>query len=425
MLLRGYFANKTYKLKMWLDDPENKIWMTPFLAILLAIVLLITIWYVDTSVKIPHSISINVDTLNAILDIIASSMLAVATFSLGIMVSAFASVSSNITPRATVIVMSDKTTQKAISSFLASFLYAVIAKIALGQGIYTQGGIYLLFILTLLVLAYLVFTLISWVKTLSTLGRLNNTVKKIETISKEEIIKFWENPNFNLVEEPLTEHRYHILSSEIGYLSNIQFKELNNYCEDHHAKFDIIVRPGDFIGYGTILCYTNRYIENKADILNFFIIEATQKHNDNPNYGLLILSEIGQRALSPAVNDPGSAIYVLTVIANILNENKDIKPSNPTIEHKNLSIVPYDMNNFILPIHGPLLRDAQNNIEVLIHLQRLLATLQKNQNETLAKSAKAYAKISFEHGEKSLTQAEEKKRFTQIHETLFKASTHS
>ena len=420
MLQNGYMSNKIFKIKVWFQDPQNRIWLTPVFGIVLALFLLVIAWYLDTFVQIPSKFTIDVDTLDSILSIIASSMLAVATFSLGIMVSAFASVASSITPRANVIVMSDQSTQKAISSFLAAFLYAVVAKIALGQGLYGKNGTYILFIVTLLVLVYLVYTLIQWVRTLSTLGRLSDTVKKVEAIANEQVKKFWENPTFSLTTKAITEHRYHILSPEIGYITNINFKELNAYCEDNHIKFDIMVRHGSFVGCKDVLCYLSGYIENKDDIAQFFIIEDTQRHNDNPNYSLEILSEIAQKALSPAVNDAGTAIYVLTVISKILNQNKHIEIVDKTIKYENLSIISYDKNDFIAPIFGPIARYGKDSIEVLVHLQKVLSSLANNKDEELALFAKKYAKISFENTHDFLTSQEEKKMLEEIYKSLFK-----
>ncbi len=67
-------------------------------------------------------------------------MLAVTTFSLSIMVGAFANAASSTTPRATTVVMSDDVTHAAIASFLSAFVYAVIAKTALGLGYYGNAG---------------------------------------------------------------------------------------------------------------------------------------------------------------------------------------------------------------------------------------------------------------------------------------------
>lgn len=129
-------------------------------------------------------LNISIDTLGSLLDIIASSMLAVTTFSLSIMVAAFASASSSGTPRAYSLMMSDDNTRLAISSFISAFIYAVIAKIALGLEYYGPSGRFVLFISTILVLMYLIYTLIHWVQTLSKLGNLTTTIDKIETAAK-------------------------------------------------------------------------------------------------------------------------------------------------------------------------------------------------------------------------------------------------
>ncbi len=54
---------------------------------------------------------IGADSVDKILGIIASSMLAVTTFSLSTVVSAYSAASNGVTPRATTLVMEDSTTQ--------------------------------------------------------------------------------------------------------------------------------------------------------------------------------------------------------------------------------------------------------------------------------------------------------------------------
>ena len=61
---------------------------------------------------------VGTETAGNILTILASSMLAVTTFSLSTMVSAYGAATSNVTPRATSLITEDKTTQNALSTFL-------------------------------------------------------------------------------------------------------------------------------------------------------------------------------------------------------------------------------------------------------------------------------------------------------------------
>lgn len=73
---------------------------------------------------IPESVSVKVgaEAVDNILNILASSMLAVTTFSLSIMVTAYGSATTNVTPRATRLVVEDVTTQNVLATFIGSFL---------------------------------------------------------------------------------------------------------------------------------------------------------------------------------------------------------------------------------------------------------------------------------------------------------------
>src|SRR5688572_11991664 len=77
------------------------------------------------------AISVGADSVGNILGILAASMLTVTTFSLTTMVSAFASASTNLTPRATQLLMEDTTAQNALATFLGAFLYSIVGIVAL------------------------------------------------------------------------------------------------------------------------------------------------------------------------------------------------------------------------------------------------------------------------------------------------------
>lgn len=98
--------------KWMLKQTIKKLW---FRATLFAIVAIITaLLSILFKSMIPESVSVKVgaEAVDNILNILASSMLAVTTFSLSIMVTAYGSATTNVTPRATRLVVEDVTTQK-------------------------------------------------------------------------------------------------------------------------------------------------------------------------------------------------------------------------------------------------------------------------------------------------------------------------
>jgi uncharacterized membrane protein len=96
---------------------------------------------------IPDRISAEVgaDSVEDLLKIIASSMLAVATFSLSTMVAAFAATTSTATPRAAQLLIEDRTAQNAIATFVGAFLFSLVGIIALRTGLYGSSGRIILF----------------------------------------------------------------------------------------------------------------------------------------------------------------------------------------------------------------------------------------------------------------------------------------
>lgn len=131
---------------------------------------------------IPESLSarIGADAVDNILGIIASSMLAVTTFSLSTMVTAYGAASSGVTPRATTLVMEDPTTQNALATFIGSFLFSLVGIIALSTGAYGTQGRVLLFAVTIIVVILIVYTLLRWIDHLSKLGRVGETIDRVE-----------------------------------------------------------------------------------------------------------------------------------------------------------------------------------------------------------------------------------------------------
>ncbi|MEJ1268514.1 DUF2254 family protein [Pantoea ananatis] len=78
--------------------------------------------------------------MDNILNILASSMLAVTTFSLSTMVTAFGSATTHVTPRAMKLVVEDSTTQNVLATFIGSFLFSLVGIIALNMGAYGEQG---------------------------------------------------------------------------------------------------------------------------------------------------------------------------------------------------------------------------------------------------------------------------------------------
>ncbi|MGR6980653.1 DUF2254 domain-containing protein [Testudinibacter sp. P27/CKL/0425] len=414
--------DKFYTWLLWIRKPSNTLWITPVFGAFVAIIFVALA--ASTNGLLPEKFILDVkpETLDALLSIIASSMLAVSTFSLSIMVSAFTSASNNATPRATELVMGDDNTRVAIASFISAFVYAVIAKTALGIGYYQTSGRFVLFLGTLAVLAYLIYTLIHWVKTLSQLGRLNNTLSKVEQAAATTLQAYRAAPFMGadkITGEPRFQHPIRAQTS--GYLTHINFAQLQDIAESEDCCFEILIRPGDLVYSGMVLAYAEKASESAQDIEKTFVLEENRSYAQDPKFGMVVLSEVAQRALSPAVNDPGTAIKVLTILMRLLLDAKPDEVSEPTaVKYQRLSIVNLNEQDLVDHAFSPIARDGAGVLEVQVHLQKILQIIATQAPEaSIRQAACRQAELGLQHGEQGLALEQERQQLNQLHRKLF------
>ena len=123
------------------------------------------------------------DAVDSLLQIIATSMLSVMIFSLSTIVSAYASATSNTTPRATQLLMADSTAQNSLATFLGAFLFSLVGIIVLQTGQYGDNGRVVLYVVTLGVIVIIVLTLLRWTDYVLRLGRVGPTCDRVESVA--------------------------------------------------------------------------------------------------------------------------------------------------------------------------------------------------------------------------------------------------
>ena len=134
------------------------------------------------------------ESVSTLLNILASSMLAVTTFSLSIMFSAFNAAASAATPRATVLLKNDHVTQTVLATFTGAFIFSLSGIIGLQTGIYERSGRLVLFVVTICVLAIIIWQLVRWIGHLSNYGRLNDTINRLEEAARASLARRMAQP---------------------------------------------------------------------------------------------------------------------------------------------------------------------------------------------------------------------------------------
>ena len=350
------------------------------------------------------------DAVDPILTIIASSMLAVTTFSLSTLVAASAAAASGATPRATSLLLEDTTAQRALSTFLGTFLFSLVGLIALHAGLYGGGGRLVLFLVTLGVIAVIVLTLLRWIDHLSTLGRISETIDRVKTVAISGMRDHLEDPLLGGAPMgPLPAGAAPVSPTEVGYLQHVDMPRLQALGEAGDLDLHLVARAGTFCSPGTPMIYVRTRAAGELDpkvrqaILDALTIGPRRTFEQDPRFGLIVLAEIASRALSPAVNDPGTAIDVLTTMVGVLALEPTADRLRDVPEFPRVHVPPLALRDMFEDAFLPIARDGAGNVEIGIRLQKSLRALASLPGGRLHTIAREIAVASLTRGLESLT----------------------
>lgn len=166
---------------------KGKLWFRPMIYCFASIACALIAEFTDDTGLGELVPKIKTDSVETLLTTISASMLVISTFAVGSMISAFTAASSTATPRSFKLVISDDVSQNALSAFIGSFIFSVVAQVALNNGYYGKAGIFTLFAITMIIFVVVILTFLRWVDRISRLGRLGHTIEIIETATYKAI----------------------------------------------------------------------------------------------------------------------------------------------------------------------------------------------------------------------------------------------
>tara|TARA_R110002110_G_scaffold185629_1_gene392729 strand:- start:387 stop:1682 length:1296 start_codon:yes stop_codon:yes gene_type:complete len=343
--------------------------------------------------------SVTGSSADRLLDIIASAMLSVTIFSITVMVSVYQSSSTQWTPRIHRLIMQDRHTQNTLAVFIGAYVYALLGIVLRETGIYDDEHAFVLFWMTVAVVSVIVIYLIRWVLHLQGFGQLIDITRQIEETTRNQFKERLAQPclgarpfHGDLPDGTRTLHAW-----ESGYIQHIYPEALNALAVEHKVELYLIKEIGKFI----FLNEPVLEVRQKGDTLDWdALCEAVQgslilgdlrTYDQDPRFGLLVMGEVGSKAMSPGVNDPGTAIDVITRIGRILSSYRDETETTPEDVLENIYVRPLDPAKLLRDGFGALSRDAAGTLEVQQRLQQTLSGLMRHPDKALCKAAREMA----------------------------------
>lgn len=354
-----------------------------------------------------------IDAVDRLLNIISNSMLAVTTFSLTVMVSVYQSTASQWTPRIHHLIIEDRTTQNTLATFIGAYVYALTGILLRETGLFDTQAILPFFVLTVGVLVLIVVFMIRWVQHLQTFGSLMDSTRQVEQIARDALEHRTQNHCLGARrlddDTPIPKGCLTVSSPISGYVELLDIARLQDLAVRRGVQVFVTAEVGGFYFKGDPLALVadmdagdGRHTSDRtlADaIADAIIIGDLRTFEQDARFGLMVMAEIGSKALSPGINDPGTAIDIIARLARLL---MCYKAEGDGTQHDRVWVRPLDPADLIDDAFGSISRDGAGLIEVQQHLQKALAGLRRNGDPAMAQAAMQAAVRELQRGEQAM-----------------------
>ncbi len=403
------------RIRFFLNRVRERLWVRPLMFCILSLAGAFLAKMVDNT-KIGQILpEINPESIETLLAIIAASMLVISTFAVASMLSAYAAASSTATPRSYSLVVSDDVSQNALSTFIAAFIFSIVALVALKNGYYEKAGHFALFALTIMVFALVIITFLRWVDRIARLGRLTTTIHKVEEATAASMQRRRCAPTMGGAPAGMIQDADQaIYGRSIGYVQRIDVNALQTYAEETGIRIIVTALPGAFAAPGRPLALVTSDSVDSSEVDTSQIEKAFQIGNDrtfddDPRFGLITLSEIASRALSPAVNDPGTAIAIIGRFVRLFALwTEPVKEGDKQdIECDRVAVPEIALGDMFDDAFTPIARDGAGTVEVSVRLQKAFESLASIGITALRDLAIYYARLARARAENALVAPED------------------
>lgn len=273
--------------------------------------------------KLPQLMLEDGDTVLTIMSACIGGIISMMVFSFSMVMLLLSQASSNFSPRLLPGLISDKKNQLILGTYLATIVYLVFILFSIepDDKKYNLPGLSILsgIALTLICLASFIY----FIHNMSQSIQINNILDKIFYKSKERLernIKMEDKKDTKLMNSfPDTKEWYSYTINRSGYFQNISSENLVKFCVENNTRIYLTIPKGFFVLKNISFIKSEKELTEAqiSDILDNINFARGEFVEDNYILAFKQVTEIAVKAMSPGVNDPGTAINAIDYLTEL------------------------------------------------------------------------------------------------------------
>ncbi|KAA0549960.1 DUF2254 domain-containing protein [Bacillus sp. BGMRC 2118] len=403
-------------MKLWLKI-RSSIWYIPFIYSVISTLLAILSFYADDLLAhhptyydhIPIILLADIDLALTVLSSIATSLLTMTTITFSSIMIVLTTFLSQFSPRTLQNFITDPSTQRVLGIFISGFIYSIILLL-----LTRETDVHQLFITPTLAVIYVLVCLIffvffihhvsSWIQvsnlifdiTTNTLKAIHEQFKDKKDVTADAPWDDWEYGDI-LSREP-----HKIYAKESGYIQLIDKNELLQLTQKDEVIVRVEKRLGELVDIDTpiLSVWKTGQVESSEDYLQCLTLGKERAPIQDIEFGITKLVEIALRAISPATNDPNTAINCIAQLGKILTVlgTKNLPKAFINDGNRNLRIILQqpDYGEYLYKAFYQIRLYGKSDISIITALFKALLEITERNDAEIKKEVWCFAKYIVE-----------------------------
>lgn len=259
------------------------------------------------------------DTALTVLSACLGGLISLMVFSFSMVMLLLSQASSNYSPRLLPGLISDKRHQFILGIFLATILYNIFTLFSIepSEKKYTLPGLSILLGIIFTIVCLVAF--IYFIHNISQSIQINNILDTIFEQAQSRLKALIRSEEKGERNFPPTRGWFEYRAGRSGYFQNIAIENVLDLCDTLDTKIFINVPKGFFVLENAIFIKSEKELNEKslAAIVSNISFSRGELVEDNYILGFKQITEIAVKAMSPGINDPGTAINAIDYLTEL------------------------------------------------------------------------------------------------------------
>lgn len=259
------------------------------------------------------------DTALTVLSACLGGLISLMVFSFSMVMLLLSQASNNYSPRLLPGLISDKRHQLILGIYMATILYTIFILFSIepSEDKYTLPGFSVLLGIAFTILCLVAF--IYFIHNISQSIQISNILDTIFKHAENRLQRLIKSEEGQTDTFPDTSQWYEYKARRSGYFQNLSMKIILRICEKNNTRIYITIPKGFFVLNNFVFLKSEKELDE--DVVNSLLSNISfargELVEDNYILGFKQITEIAVKAMSPGINDPGTAINAIDYLTDL------------------------------------------------------------------------------------------------------------